>query len=248
MILVQSADYAERELLFGAERFSSVQRVRLNSDLVDNMLAGFVRPLNYEAMRQISNDSALNLYTRIDLYLSKKSRWERRSEALFREELGLLGKRYEKRFARHAKLKQLVEQIDNVDLCHGRLKVWIEETKDRKDYKLVALKISRKPKPDRAALKPVTGKEEAAALADDVIDTITRAPRGGQPRREYILYLCRMYPSQLIYRALGNAKADYHGKVEKSLTHIFVYELRELVRKSNGLTWHKDVPRPEAAG
>jgi len=51
--------------------------------------------------------------------------------------------------------------------------------------------------------------------------------------------------SSLIYRALGNAKADYRDKVEKIVTHIFVHELSKLVRASDSLTWHKDVKRKE---
>lgn len=52
-----------------------------------------------------------------------------------------------------------------------------------------------------------------------------------------------MYPLSLLYPALSTAKADYQGKVEKSVTHIFVYELRRLVREANGLTWHGDLKR-----
>lgn len=245
MSLIASADYAERKLLFDKERFSVAQRVRLNPDLVDNMLSGFVRPINYNAFKAISNDTALNLYTRIDLYLSKKRRWCRRSEPLFREELGLMGVRYQKRFARHAKLKQLVAEIDGVDLCHGRLNVWIEETSDKKDYKLVAVKERRKAPKNRSLLKPVAALAEAEVLADEVIGEILRCARCGQPRRAYIVYLCRMYPAELIRRAVAIAKADYQGKVKTSVTCIFVHELRELVRGSQRLTWHQDAARRE---
>ncbi len=85
-------------------------------------------------------------------------------------------------------------------------------------------------------------------MAEDIVSTLISLPRGGNPRQEYIQYLCRMYPSSLIYRALAIAKADYHDKVEKSVTHIFVYELSQLVRASKSLTWHKDVKRKEEKG
>lgn len=241
--ILATADYNERKTLFKDERFSPVQRVRFNPDLVDNMLKGHVRPLNYDALRGIANDTTLNLYTRLDIYLSKKTRWERRSIELFRLELGLEGKRYEKRFARRAKLRTLIAELDGVELCHGRLKVWMEETKDGTDDKLVAVKVPRIEPKDRAVLKPVTGKEEAELLAEDVIRAIKSQPRGGNPKPEFILYICRMYPTTLIHQALSIAKADYQGKVTKTVAHVFVYELRRLVRDAKGLTWHGDVPR-----
>lgn len=241
--ILSSAEYNERKTLFKDERFTSVQRIRFNPDLVDNMLKGHVRPLNYNALRAIPNDTSLNLYARIDIYLSKKTRWERRSLELFRDELYLEGKRWEHRRIRYSKLKEFVKQLDGVELCHGRLKVWIERTKDDEDYKLIAVKVPRTAPKKRAALTPVTEKEVAERLAEDLLEAIRRLPQGGNPRPQYFYYLCRMYPSSLLYRALSTAKADYQGKVEKSVTHIFVYELRRLVREANGLTWHGDLKR-----
>lgn len=241
--ILQSAEYNERKTLFKDERFSPVQRVRFNADLVDNMLKGHVRPLNYNALKAIANDTTLNLYTRIDIYLSKKPRWERRSIELFRDELGLVGKRYEKRFARRAKLRDLIKELDGVELCHGKLKVWLEDTADGEDDKLVAVRVARLEPRDRTRLKPSNDKETAELMANDVLAELRRHPRGGTPRPEYLTYLCRLYPSDLIFQALAIAKVDYQGKVNKSLTHVFVYELRRLVRETKGLTWHKDVPR-----
>jgi hypothetical protein len=241
MNILSTADYNERKSIFKEERFMPVQRIRFNPDLVDNMLKGHVRPLNYNALTKIANDTTLNLYTRIDMYLSKKAMWRRRSKELFQEELGLVGKRWEHRRIRRAKLKSFIEQLDGVELGHGRLKVWMEVTKDGEDENIVAMKIPRIAPKNREAIKPVTGKEEAALLAADTIASIRSLPRGGNPKPEYIEYLCRMYPSSLIREALSIAKADYQGKVTKSFTHIFVYELRQLVRAAKGLTWHGDV-------
>ena len=244
--ILQSAEYNERKTLFKDERFSPVQRVRFNADLVDNMLKGHVRPLNYNALKSIANDTTLNLYTRIDIYLSKKPRWERRTIELFRDELGLVGKRYEKRFARRAKLRELIKELDGVELCHGKLKVWMEETKDGEDDKIVAIRVARLEPRNRSLLRPVNSQEEAEGMAFDILAELRRHPRGGNPRPEYIQYLCRLYPADLLFQAVAIAKVDYQGKVTKSLTHIFVYELRRLVREKSGLTWHKDVPRQSA--
>jgi hypothetical protein len=243
--ILSSTRYLKRELLEKEQLYVASQRVRFNPDLVDNMLKGHVRPMNYEALRAIPNDTTLNLYALLDLYLTRKPRWERRSLELLRDELKLEGKRWEKRNIRHAKLKELVKGLDGVELFNGKLKLWIEPTADGVDHKLVATRVPRKEPRNQSTLKPVTEKAEAEAIAEDVIATLTSLPHGGHPRPEYIKYLCRMYPTSLIYRALGNAKVDYRDKVEKSVTHVFVYELRELVRAASGLTWHNDLKRQQ---
>lgn len=238
MSLISTADYIERKQMLGAEKFQVLQRVRLNGDLVDNMLAGFVRPFNYKALQAIGNDTALNLYTRLDLYLSKKPRWSMRSVRLFRDELGLVGTRYEQRFARHAKLKQLVAALDGAELLHGTLRVWVEKTSDGEDYKLCAAKLA----PAATKNRSITYRcsvEEAELLAADIIDDIERQPRAGKPNRSYITFLCRVYPQEHIRRALSTAKADYRNNVRKTVTAIFVYELRCLVEASPQLHWHK---------
>lgn len=116
------------------------------------------------------------------IYLSKKTRWERRSLELFRDELYLEGKRWEHRRIRYSKLKEFVKQLDGVELCHGRLKVWIERTKDDEDYKPIAVKVPRTAPKKRAALTPVSEKEEAESLAEELLKAIRRLPQGAAIR------------------------------------------------------------------
>ena len=100
---------------------------------------------------------------------------------------------------------------------------------------------------DRERIDATLGSNDqdvAALLAADVIAAIKSQPRGGNPKPEVITFLCRMYPTPMIHQALSIAKADYQGKVTKSLTHVFVYELRRLVRDAKGLTWHGDIAKP----
>lgn len=238
MSILSSADYLKRSSLFQPQKFSAVQRIRFNPDLVENMLKGHVRPLNYEAFRQIANDTTANLYTRIDLYLAKKRKWERRSLPLLRDELGLGGKRYDHRFNRHAKLKEFVRELNGVELLNGKLELTIADTADGEDYKLVARKLPRiQPKP--RLLKPVNDIEKARYLAEYVCEEIRRQPKGGSPKQGYIEFLCRLYPENLIRDALGLAKADYRDTVKKTLTHVFVSEVRRLVYERH-LRWYSE--------
>lgn len=238
MSILASADYLKRGSLFEPQKFCAVQRIRFNPDLVDNMLKGHVRPLNYETFRRIANDTTANLYTRIDLYLAKKRKWERRALPLLQDELGLEGKRYEKGFNRHAKLKEFVRDLDGVELLNGKLELTIERTVAGDDYKLVARKIPRIA-PKSRLMRPVNDHEKARYLAEFVCEEIRRQPKGGSPKEGYIEFLCALYPETLIRDALGLAKADYQGNVKKTLTHVFVGEIKRLV-KERRLRWYAD--------
>lgn len=240
MSIISSAEYRVRGQLFEPEMFSCVQRVVLNPDLVANMLQGHVRPLNYKAFMAIGSDTTANLYARIDVYLAKKRRWERRAVELLRDELGLVGKRYEQRRIRHAKLKELAEQLDGVELFSGKLRTWVEKTADGEDYKLVAEKVKRINK-KRPELKRFLSKEDAALLADELIKILSSIPKSGKTKRGYMIFLCQYYPELLLRDALNRAKADYRENVKKSLGACFTYELEQEVRMRGDLNWFKDV-------
>ncbi|OAO03113.1 hypothetical protein A8B75_00955 [Sphingomonadales bacterium EhC05] len=243
MSILSSASYRQRGSLFEPEKFSIVQKIRLNPDLVDNMLAGHVRPMNYVAFKKIGNDTTAVLYTCLDLYLHKKPKWERRAVALLSSDLALMGKRYEKRFNRHAKLKEFVRELDGVALFTGTLRLAIEETADGKDWKLVARKEkTASPKRQRPIVKSVTSEEEAEMLADELIEMILRQPRSGKPNRAVIKFLCKLYPQPLLRQALSVAKADYQGKIKKTLTHVFVAEIKRAVQEHPKLQWYDDAP------
>lgn len=244
MSILSSASYRQRGSLFEPEKFSIVQKIRLNPDLVDNMLAGHVRPMNYEAFKKIGNDTTAILYTCLDLYLHKKPKWERRSKALLSDDLGLAGKRYEKRFNRHAKLKEFVRELDGIELFSGTLRLAIEQTADEQDWKLVARKEkSALPKQKRTVLKSVASDEEAELIADELIEMILRQPRSGKPNPAVIKFLCKLYPQALLRNALSIAKADYQGKIKKTLTHVFVAEIKRAVQESPALQWYDDAPK-----
>ena len=245
MSILASADYRRREELFPNERFSAMQRVRFNPDLIESMLANHVRPINYEQFQQIANDTLASLYMRLDLYLYKKPKIKLDSLKLLTKELGLTGKRYQKRFARHQKLKEMVKALDGVKLFTGTLRLSIGENKDKSDWQLVAWKEhdpAAIAPPPRRRLKPTHTDEEATLQASDLIAEIERQPQGGEPNFGYIEYLCKLYPRNLTRQALDVAKADYRdlGNVKKTLTHVFVYEVERLVKESKKLRWWKD--------
>jgi hypothetical protein len=245
--ILASAEYIERELLEGKERFTATQKVMFHPTLVENMIEGYVRPINHETLKQISNDTVLNLYARLDVYLSSKPKWKRNSYDLFYDVLKFQGTRWEKGFARHAQLKKFVAQLDHKPLVHGKLRVAIERNVDDTDWLLVAWREKTRPSKNRTFLKPIVSDVEAEIMADDLLKLIHKHPRPGNPRRAYVMFLCLHYPRDLILEAISRAKFDY-TEVKTNLMAVFQHELKTLVRSTKGLRWHGDVPHEAEEG
>lgn len=234
--IISSGRYVAQQRRLKKDAFRQLHRYILHPELVKNMLLNHVRPLNYQTFIALKNDISASLYTQLDLYLSDKPKYERRSYELLTIDLGYQGKRYESRRIRHAKLKELIADLDGRELVHGKLSLSIAETVKGDDWKLVARKIPRVEPPKRQPIKAVNDSEFAAYLAEQVIEDILRQPRSGKPRKGYIEYLCRLYPEQTIREALSIAKADYRGSVRTTLTAVFVHELKRVVR-AKGMLW-----------
>lgn len=236
--IIDDETYMSRRNLFDDQKFTTQQRVRLNKEMVDNMLHNHTRPVNHEAFKQISNDTAANLYTIIDLFLSGKPQWSRRSKELLYDELGLKGERYKQRKHRHAYLKKMVADLNGKPLVGGKLKLWIEETVDKKDWKLMAKRISdpkqisRKPR-----AKTINSKDDALVHLEEIIARLSSHPRCGKPNRGFLLRVCEVYPRQLIDDALSMAMADFRDSIQKTMTAAFVSEVRRLVTERKDLEW-----------
>jgi hypothetical protein len=239
--IISSGRYVAQHRRQSGDAFRQLHRYTLHPELVKNMLQNHVRPLNYQTFIALKNDISASLYTQIDLYLSGKPKYERRSFELLTIDLGYQGERYKSRRARHAKLKELVADLDGRELVHGKLSLTINPTKDNSDWKLTARKIPRIEPKRRPHIKPVNDIEHAEYLAEQVIADIMSQPRSGTPRLGYIIYLCRLYPENLIRDALAIAKADYRGSVRTTLVSVFVFELKRAAI-AKGLLWPEKKP------
>lgn len=239
MSLIDSATTIQRSQMFKEQKFQSVQTVRLNPDLVHNMLNNVVRPINFESLRQIRSDASARLYMMLDLYLAKKTIWERRSKALLMADLGYEGKRYENRGERKRTLKKLIADLDGKELATGKLALAMAETADKSDWKLVARRVKRIVR-SRKPIPRVRDADAAEYLADELLARFEGVPKAGAPKRGFMIFLCVHYPENLLRDALSRAKADYQGSVRKSVGAIFRYEVEKLVRERGDLTWYKD--------
>lgn len=239
MNLVGEVTYFEREHAFDQERFARNHIVVLHQRVVANMLDGHVRPLNYEALRQIQSDASTRLYLLLDMYLAKKPKWERRSLGLIADDLEYKGERYQERKHRKALLAKLVEELDGKELTNGRLELQINQTRDGKDWKLTAFKRQRI-KRKRPYVPAILSEEDAAYLAEELLSLFDGVPKAHPPRPGFMAFLCRHYPEHIIRDAISRAKSDYLGHVRKSLGAVFLYELQSLVKARGDMIWYKE--------
>jgi len=235
MSLINDALHVGRASTLRRDRFSANHTVTLHQMLVQNMLNNVVRPINFSALRQIKSDASTRLYMMLDMYLAKKTIWERRSEGLLKADLGYEGKRYDNRGERKRTLDRLIRDLDGKELTSGKLALAMKETADKNDWKLVARRIKRIER-KRPYVKAIRGGSDAEYLADDLLQRFDRA---GAPKRGFMVFLCKHYPEPILRDALSRAKGDYQGNVRTSLGAVFRYELEQIVKGRADLTWYK---------
>lgn len=113
---------------------------RFNDYILKNLHANLTKPLLFETVISFRSEIAQILYTYLDLILSDKTLFERRTKELF-EEIGLEGKAYRNPSNRKQVLDRALAELNGAPLTTGRIAaITLEDTKDEKDYKLVVRK------------------------------------------------------------------------------------------------------------
>ena len=235
MNLVDAKSYLGREHMTRREMFTAQHSVRLNQDLVENMLAGRTKPVNFLAIRSV-NDSALTLYNLLDNFLAKKRRWERRAYALIYDDLELSGSRYKTAFARKAKLQELQRELDGKELSSGTLKIGVAKTADGKDWKLVADKIPAAVRKGRVPPKLANPKDDIPLIVEDIMDGLSQLGTTHPNNTGVLTILARWYPRQMLFDVLSLLKADYRGQIKKSPIKAYVY-LTHVEAHKRGREW-----------
>ncbi|MBV8555599.1 MAG: hypothetical protein JO116_08535 [Planctomycetaceae bacterium] len=113
---------------------------RFHAAILQNLLAGHTKPVRFDVVLAFKSEVAQLVYSHIDLVLSDKANYERRTAELF-EDLGLEGETYQKPSKRREKLEPALKELQGVELTTGRItKAALEKTRDGADYKLVVRK------------------------------------------------------------------------------------------------------------
>lgn len=131
---------------------------RFNERILKNLLSHYTKPVFLDTILSFQSEIAQILYTHLDLVLSDKSHYERRTKELF-EDLGIEGTAYRYPSKRAQMLEHALHELEGSPLPTGTLKqVTLERTVDDHDYKIVVRKGRSKGTSARA--KARTGGEE----------------------------------------------------------------------------------------
>lgn len=113
---------------------------RFDDNLLVNLKNRFTRPVLFDVYLSFKSEIAQLIYSLLDRVLAiKKFTYQKRTAELFRE-LGLEGKSYKQRSNRKQVLENAVRELIGLPMSNGAIleSVKIEQTTDKKDFKLVA--------------------------------------------------------------------------------------------------------------
>lgn len=145
---------------------------RFHDLILKNLLANHTKPLYLDVILNFKSEIAQLIYTRIDLIIANKTRYERRTKELF-EDLNLEGKRYIYPSVRKQLLDPALKELQGVFLSTGILiEARLEKTKDEKDYKVVFIKqpFSKNEEPRNGAGEKEEQKKEQPILVLPQLD------------------------------------------------------------------------------
>jgi len=241
MSYIDAKDYLELKDRDSEEIFAEHQTVRLNLDMVQNMLTNNTRPVRFKVYLGIKNEGSARLYSILDLVHSHKDHWQRRSHALFYDDLEFDGERYAHRRIRLAKLKKMVADLDGCDLSRGAVRLHITTTADGNDYKLVSrLTPFPKTKSYRWPSTPANNPDDIPRIVNAIIDGLQIVQPGrAHISRQTLTHLAHWYPEGMLMRQLSVLKADYRETVKQSAIRAFIY-LVHVEAHRRGLDWIKD--------
>jgi len=127
------------------------------------------------------SEIAQMLYPRLDLLLSDKKHYERRTKELF-EDLGLEGETYRHRSARKRVIERALEELRGVPLTTGTIvSATVEPTRDDCDFKIVIhkgphRKVLPAPKnpatPNRSETTPSSGETDETVLSEENVQPL----------------------------------------------------------------------------
>jgi hypothetical protein len=121
---------------------SSQGYFRFDDHIVRNLQRNFTKPVCIEEFFKLKSEIAQLVYSHVDLILSDKTKYERRSRELF-DDLGLKNLEYNHMYERKRALDKAVKELDGIRLSTGVLRsATVEKTKDGKDYKIVFSKVA----------------------------------------------------------------------------------------------------------
>ena len=192
-----------------SERFDLQNRshIRFWEAIERNLHASKTKPLQLNVLRSLRGEMARQLYMRLDIIMAdlERTRYERRSETLFSDDLQSTSERYKKRNIRKTRLLELIEQLDGQRLSTGqKLRLRWYPTNDGEDYKLVATREAYAIPRQKRRLLVVNDQQAVEILVSDIAAAIGSL----DTHRSLYEQFARHYPHQMILQAISEYKAD----------------------------------------
>jgi hypothetical protein len=157
---------------------------RFHEAITKNLLASHTKPVLFNVVLSFRSEIAQILYTHLDLILSDKTSYERRTAELF-EDLGLEGETYRYASKRQEKLDPALKELQGVRLTTGTLTTAkLERTKDGTDWKAVFRKgrgttLAAPPEAEwPAEVIPLPTQDKQTAQAEELVGHFHRVFHG----------------------------------------------------------------------
>ena len=212
---------------------------QFNDRMLRNLLSHFTKPVFLDTILSFQSEIAQILYSHLDLVLSDKNHYERRSKELF-EDLGIDGTTYRYVSKRAQMLEPALRELQGKPLPTGTLKeVTLERTADGLDLKIVARKERpRGPKPGaktkpglhQATEAPVVMELSAAPLPPTLADRSTSAAALAQVCYFYQIFFKSGDNAHPTSRELAQAQEHLSRLDEERARYLVTFAYREAKR------------------
>ncbi len=139
---------------------------RFDDSLLVNLKHRFTRPVLFDVYLNFKSEIAQLLYSLLDRILAVKNfTYQKRTEELFKE-LGLEGKSYQQRSNRKQILDKAIKELIGLPMSNGAFleSVKLEQTEDKKDFKLLARRSRIDEKPHLPLNKPEKPSKNASKI------------------------------------------------------------------------------------
>lgn len=191
---------------------------RFNEYIENNLKKNYVKPVYYDVIKAIRGEIALSLYSFLDIIMSQRNIWERKTTELFKNDLNMVKDYY--RSERKRLLEKVVAELDGKPISTGLLILSIVRTVDDSDDKLI---VRKAPFPEAMkVLKPLEDREQF--FVNRILEVVE-----DEHSRRFYESVVRKFPESLISRVLSETKdAVIRGKIKVSKGRFFTDTLKRL--------------------
>jgi hypothetical protein len=162
---------------------------KFNDLITNNLLANYTKPVLFDTILSFKSAIAQLIYSKVDLFLTENSRYERRTKELF-EDLSLEGESYKNKSKRKQMLIPALLELQGKPLSSGGYigKAVLEPTKDGSDLKVVFEKRLRLkntlPENHKAINTESQKKKEQLTLTDEENELLSSLLEYGVAERQ----------------------------------------------------------------